>query len=113
MKKREVLILSRFQNLKYKEIAEFFDCHIGTVKVLVHRAIKELTIIVDYEKEKLYFCINKLKIYYELPISIDLTQIKEILPPKAAKIISSIQITDVMVNIHNREKRIANWNQVN
>jgi len=42
LKKREVLILSRYQGLKYKEIAELFDCQIGTVKVLVHRAIKEL-----------------------------------------------------------------------
>lgn len=42
LKKREALILSRFHNLKHKEIAELFDCHIGTVKVLVHRAIKEL-----------------------------------------------------------------------
>jgi RNA polymerase sigma-70 factor (ECF subfamily) len=42
LKKREVLILSRFQNLKYKEIAELFDCHIGTVKAHVHRATKEL-----------------------------------------------------------------------
>jgi len=42
LKKREVLILSRFQHLKYEEIAELFGCHIGTVKVLVHRAIKEL-----------------------------------------------------------------------
>lgn len=42
LKKREVLILSRFQNLKYKDIAELFGCRIGTVKVLVHRAIKDL-----------------------------------------------------------------------
>jgi RNA polymerase sigma-70 factor (ECF subfamily) len=42
LKKREVLILSRFQNLKYKEIAELLGCHIGTVKTHVHRAIKEL-----------------------------------------------------------------------
>lgn len=42
LKKREVLILSRYQNLKYKEIAELMDCHIGTVKAHVHRAIKEL-----------------------------------------------------------------------
>lgn len=42
LKKREVLILSRYQNLKYKEIAELMGCHIGTVKAHVHRAIKEL-----------------------------------------------------------------------
>jgi RNA polymerase sigma-70 factor (ECF subfamily) len=42
LKKREVLILSRYQNLKYKEIAELMNCHIGTVKAHVHRAIKDL-----------------------------------------------------------------------
>ncbi len=42
LKKREVLILSRYQDLKYKEIAEILGCHIGTVKAHVHRAIKEL-----------------------------------------------------------------------
>jgi len=42
LRKREVLVLSRFQNLKYKEIAELLGCHIGTVKTHVHRAIKEL-----------------------------------------------------------------------
>ena len=42
LKKREVLILSRYQNLKYREIAELFGCQIGTVKAHVHRAIKEL-----------------------------------------------------------------------
>ena len=42
LKKREVLILSRYQDMKYKEIAELLGCHIGTVKAHVHRAIKEL-----------------------------------------------------------------------
>jgi RNA polymerase sigma-70 factor (ECF subfamily) len=42
LKKREVLILSRYQNLKYKEIAELLGCRIGTVKALVHRATKDL-----------------------------------------------------------------------
>jgi len=40
--KREVLLLSRFQNLKYDEIAEMLGCAVGTVKARVHRAIKEL-----------------------------------------------------------------------
>lgn len=42
LKKREVLVLSRYQNMKYQEIAELLGCHIGTVKAHVHRAIKDL-----------------------------------------------------------------------
>ncbi len=49
LKKREVLVLSRYQDMKYKDIAELFGCQIGTVKAHVHRAIKDLG-----------------KIYYEL-----------------------------------------------
>jgi RNA polymerase sigma-70 factor (ECF subfamily) len=43
MKKREVLILSRYQEMKYKDIAELFGCQIGTVKTYVHRALKDLS----------------------------------------------------------------------
>lgn len=41
-RKREILLLSRFQNMKYREIAELLDCPVGTVKGLVHRAVAEL-----------------------------------------------------------------------
>ncbi len=40
--KREVLLLSRFQNLKYEEIAEILHCPVGTIKARVHWAIKDL-----------------------------------------------------------------------
>ena len=40
--KREVLILSRYEEMKYEEIAELLGCEIGTVKTRVHRALKEL-----------------------------------------------------------------------
>lgn len=40
--KREVLILSRFQDLKYEEIARVLDCPVGTVKARVHFALKDL-----------------------------------------------------------------------
>lgn len=43
--KREVLVLSRFQELKYEEIAQLMDCEVGTVKVRVHRALQELRVI--------------------------------------------------------------------
>lgn len=41
--KREVLVLSRFQNLKYEQIAEILACDVGTVKVRVYRAVKALS----------------------------------------------------------------------
>ncbi len=40
--KREVLVLSRFQDLKYEEIAQMLGCEVGTVKTRVHRALQEL-----------------------------------------------------------------------
>ncbi len=40
--KREVLVLSRYQDMKYDQIAELMGCEVGTVKVRVHRALKEL-----------------------------------------------------------------------
>jgi RNA polymerase sigma factor (sigma-70 family) len=43
VKKRELLVLFRFQNLKLREIAELLDCQVGTVKVQVHRALKDLS----------------------------------------------------------------------
>lgn len=39
---RELLILSKFQELPYKEIAEIMGTSEGNVKVKVHRAINEL-----------------------------------------------------------------------
>jgi RNA polymerase sigma-70 factor (ECF subfamily) len=40
--KREILILSRFQNLKYDEIAAILGCELSTVKVRVFRATRAL-----------------------------------------------------------------------
>jgi len=40
--KREVLVLSRFQNLRYEEIARILDCEVGAVKVRVYRAVRQL-----------------------------------------------------------------------
>jgi RNA polymerase sigma factor (sigma-70 family) len=39
---RELLVLSRFQELKYEEIAALLQCQPGTVKVRVHRAMQAL-----------------------------------------------------------------------
>src|SRR5688572_10848095 len=40
--KRQVLVLSRFQHLKYEEIGQIMQCDARTVKVRVFRAIREL-----------------------------------------------------------------------
>jgi len=40
--KREILILSRLQEMKYEEIARLLGCEVGTVKVRVHRALQSL-----------------------------------------------------------------------
>lgn len=40
--KREILVLSRFQELKYEEIAKILGCEVGTVKVRVFRAVRAL-----------------------------------------------------------------------
>lgn len=41
-RKREILILSRYQGLKYKEIAELMGCDVNTIKVRIHRSVQEL-----------------------------------------------------------------------
>jgi RNA polymerase sigma factor (sigma-70 family) len=43
VRKREILVLFRFQNLKLREIAELLGCQVGTVKVQAHRALKDLS----------------------------------------------------------------------
>ncbi len=40
--KREVLVLSRFQNLAYDEIATILGCEVGAVKIRVFRATRAL-----------------------------------------------------------------------
>jgi RNA polymerase sigma factor (sigma-70 family) len=39
---REILILSRFQELRHEEIARVLDISVGAVKVRIHRAINQL-----------------------------------------------------------------------
>lgn len=40
--KRELLVLARYQEMKYEEIAQLLDVEVGVVKVRVHRAVKDL-----------------------------------------------------------------------
>ena len=53
--KREVLVLSRFHDLRYQEIAQIMKCEVGTVKVRVYRALRELREkFCELRGEKLY-----------------------------------------------------------
>ena len=40
--KRELIVLARYRGMKYEAIAELLDIEVGTVKVRIHRALKEL-----------------------------------------------------------------------
>ncbi|MGH9476069.1 MAG: RNA polymerase sigma factor [Terriglobales bacterium] len=40
--KREILVLSRYQEMKYEDIGALLGCATNTVKVRVHRAVREL-----------------------------------------------------------------------
>ena len=51
--KREILVLSRYQKLKYREIAELCQESVGTIKVRAHRAMRELRrIFLELEHER-------------------------------------------------------------
>ena len=45
--KREILVLARFQGMKYEEIGAVLNCEVGAVKVRVYRAMRAL--------EQIYF----------------------------------------------------------
>ncbi len=50
--KREIVILSRYEGLKYKEIAEILDTTEGAIKVKMFRAMKELKDLVTTLSEE-------------------------------------------------------------
>ena len=43
--RRELVILARYRGMKHEEIAELLGIDVGTVKVRIHRALKELRTI--------------------------------------------------------------------
>jgi len=50
--KKEILILSKYEGLRYKEIGEIMDCSETAIKVKAHRAMKELkNIYLKLEKD--------------------------------------------------------------
>ena len=49
--KREVLVLSRFQDLDHREISQLLGCEVGAVKVRIFRALRELREILHQLEE--------------------------------------------------------------
>ncbi|HZX73255.1 MAG TPA: sigma factor-like helix-turn-helix DNA-binding protein [Cyclobacteriaceae bacterium] len=39
---RELLVLTRFQHMKYEDVAAVYDTTVANIKVKVHRAIQKL-----------------------------------------------------------------------
>jgi hypothetical protein len=73
----------------------------------------EHSLIINYDKEKLYLIIHRPKIYFELPTDINREKLLNLISgvsPKAAEVIKSITITDAKVSFSGEKKKIANWN---
>lgn len=93
---------------KNPETVEIKEMWLGEKSFVQHS--KEVSIILDGKKEKIYVIIHPQKCYYEFTTDINREKLLEMIPPEAAKIISSIEITDAKVNIGGPKKQIANWN---
>lgn len=50
--KREVLILSRYQDLKYEEISKLLGCSVGTIKARVFHAIRDLRTFFNEQRDE-------------------------------------------------------------
>jgi RNA polymerase sigma-70 factor (ECF subfamily) len=57
--KRELLVLTRFQELKYDEIAKLLGCEVGAVKVRVHRALRQLREVFHQLESKAAIDLNR------------------------------------------------------
>jgi len=47
LEKRELIVMCRFEELPYAEIAPMFDCSVGALKVRLFRALQELKVIFE------------------------------------------------------------------
>jgi hypothetical protein len=73
---------------------------------------KDFNMIIDLEKEKMYFVLHEPKIYIELPTDLDGNKLLDFimsLSPKVAEAIKSTKLTDAKVNLSSEKKKIANW----
>jgi len=93
---------------KNPETVEIKEMWLGENSFVQHS--KDVSLILDGKKEKIYIIIHPQKCYYEFTTDINREKLLEMIPPEAAKIISSIEITGAKVNIGGPKKQVANWN---
>jgi hypothetical protein len=71
---------------------------------------EEVSILVNYETQKIAIFIHPQKIYFEISTDIDREKLLAMVPPKVAEVIKSIKVTDVKVTLDGPKRKIANWN---
>ncbi len=73
----------------------------------------DFSLIIDLDKEIMYFVHHGSKVYFEMPTDLEgnkLIDFITFLSPKVAEAIKEVRITDVKVNLDIERKKIANWN---
>jgi len=111
IKKMERVKAFELMGKKQKESVEIKELWLAENKFVQFG--KDLSIIVDYNKEKLYLIAHQPKVYYEIPADITREKLLALiskLSPKAAEVVESIKITNAKVNLSGETKKIANWN---
>jgi hypothetical protein len=108
VKRMEKMAAFELMGTKNPETVEIKEMWLGENSFVQHS--KTVSIILDGKKEKIYIIVHPQKIYFEFPTDINREKLLEMVPPEAAKIISTIEITGAKVNIGGPKKKIANWN---
>jgi hypothetical protein len=109
-KSMERVMAFELMGKKQSEKVEIRERWMGKNKFAQHA--KDMSIIVDYDKEKLFFIVHPQRMYIELPTDFNREKLMNLLlglSPKAAEVLKSIKITDVKVNLEGESKKIANW----
>ena len=105
MQRTEAFELMGKKNPQKVEIREMW---MGKDRFVQHT--EEMSILVDYAKEKIVIMIHPEKLYIEVSTDIDREKLLAMVPPKVADVIKSIKVTDVKVTLDGPKKKIANWN---
>ncbi len=108
VKRMEKMSAFELMGKKNPETVEIKEMWLGENRFVQHS--KAVSIILDGEKEKIYFIIHPEKSYLEFSTDINREKLLEMVPPEVAKVISTVEITGVKVNTGGPKKQIANWN---